>query len=184
MLSTMARALALLPLLPLAVSHMILLEPPTYMHADGSKPSLNPLDTATNTFPCQGLTQASSATTVNAGDNLRVMFGTTTEASETATHGGGTCQFSVSYDYPASANATWKNIYVVMGGCPTQNTENIQNHNQCGNSYDNPAAGCISQFDIPIPKQLHSGSASFAWTWFNAVGKCLSRLFIHRSFIG
>ena len=61
----------------------------------------------------------------------------------TATHGGGSCQLSLSYDNGGS-------FYVIesmMGGCPLTTT-----------------------YDFKIPSDVANGNALFAWTWFNLVG--------------
>jgi hypothetical protein len=90
----------------------------------------------------------------------------------TSVHDGGSCSFSVSYDYPTGARpGTWKTIYVIIGGCPSQHVNfNAPTHTQCGNSYSNISNGCVNQFDIPIPADMPSGDAAFAWVWYNAVG--------------
>lgn len=60
-----------------------------------------------------------------------------------ATHGGGSCQLSLSYDN----GATFKVIKSMEGGCPLKPT-----------------------WDFDIPANAPGGHALFAWTWFNLVG--------------
>ena len=60
-----------------------------------------------------------------------------------ATHGGGSCQFSLSYD----GGSTWAVIHSIIGGCPLN-----------------------SAYTFPVPNNIPSGNALFAWTWFNKVG--------------
>lgn len=61
-----------------------------------------------------------------------------------ATHNGGSCQFSISYDQ----GKTFAVLASIIGGCPIG-----------------------SQFTIPIPDDLPSASkATFAWTWSNYSG--------------
>lgn len=65
------------------------------------------------------------------------------ELSGGATHSGGSCQLSLSYDN----GATFKVIKSMEGGCPL--TKN---------------------YDFEIPGDAPSGDALFAWTWFNLEG--------------
>lgn len=84
-----------------------------------------------------------------------------------AQHGGGSCQFSITYDEPVDGgdwnkSASFKTIYSIIGGCPavftdeSRNLESVavdQNNRldgkHCGN---NSSVDCIRQFMIPIPK--------------------------------
>nr|XP_018261633.1 uncharacterized protein I303_06074 [Kwoniella dejecticola CBS 10117]OBR83791.1 hypothetical protein I303_06074 [Kwoniella dejecticola CBS 10117] len=62
----------------------------------------------------------------------------------TATHGGGSCQISMSYDQ----GATWNVIHSQVGGCLVDGMTTI----------------------ITIPSEAPSGEALFAWGWFNRLG--------------
>ena len=62
----------------------------------------------------------------------------------TATHGGGSCQISMSYDQ----GATWSVIFSQIGGCPVDDMTT----------------------SITIPSAASSGEALFAWSWFNLQG--------------
>ena len=64
--------------------------------------------------------------------------------SGTATHGGGSCQMSMSYDL----GKTWSVIESYMGGCPIDTLT----------------------YEVEIPKEAPSGEALFGWSWFNKVG--------------
>ncbi|KAA8641514.1 hypothetical protein EYZ11_012652 [Aspergillus tanneri] len=63
--------------------------------------------------------------------------------SGTVTHGGGSCQLSLSYDN----GRTFKVIQSMIGGCPLQ-----------------------SKYGFQIPADAAKGQALFAWTWFNLQG--------------
>ncbi len=39
----------------------------------------------------------------------------------------------------------------------------------CGND---SGAECIGEFEVPLPRDLPNGNATFAWTWFNKIGNC------------
>lgn len=72
--------------------------------------------------------------TLQAGSPFKIQF-----AAGGATHEGGSCQFSVSYD----EGKTFAVIYSIEGGCPLSLT-----------------------YSVPIPKELPSSKkATFAWTW-------------------
>ncbi|EOD46824.1 hypothetical protein BKCO1_34000119 [Neofusicoccum parvum] len=171
--STTFAAVAL-SLLGSASGHMIMNKPTPY---SASKVQSSPLDGTTYAFPCQGGTDASyykgtEATTIAAGDNTTLSF------TGSAVHGGGSCQVSVTYENPPPADQSkWKVIHSMIGGCPASAEGNIAtsgtdadgrpNGEQCsGESGDN----CVKQYSIQIPKELKSGSATFAWTWFNKIG--------------
>ncbi|KAI9636833.1 uncharacterized protein MKK02DRAFT_25144, partial [Dioszegia hungarica] len=61
-----------------------------------------------------------------------------------ATHRGGSCQLSLSYDY----GRTWQVILSIMGGCPTD----------------------THRMDFVLPSEAPSGEAVFSWSWFNHQG--------------
>ncbi|PGG97454.1 DNA-directed RNA polymerase [Blastomyces parvus] len=100
----------------------------------------SPLDANGGNFPCKGYHQDArkgSTATYNAGGTYSV------ELTGSATHSGGSCQLSLSYDNGAS----WKVIKSMMGGCPL-----------------------VSSYSFQIPSNAPSGEALFAWSWFNLVG--------------
>ncbi|PGH30809.1 hypothetical protein GX50_06437 [[Emmonsia] crescens] len=91
-------------------------------------------------FPCKGYhhdgTSKSSATYKAGGAGQIKLEGT-------ATHGGGSCQLSLSYDQ----GKTFRVIKSIIGGCPLD-----------------------KQYGFTIPSFAPSGEAIFAWTWFNKIG--------------
>ncbi|KAG6013791.1 hypothetical protein E4U43_007108 [Claviceps pusilla] len=62
-----------------------------------------------------------------------------------ASHNGGSCQASLSFD----SGKTWKAIHSWIGNCP---------------------ASGESRFQFTVPSDTPAGPALFAWTWFNQVG--------------
>lgn len=101
----------------------------TSLFADGSN------------FPCKGYQNDQSiqtTATYTAGSTYNMSLG------GTVTHGGGSCQISLSYDN----GATFRVIKSIMGGCPLQST------------YDFTIPSCA-----PATK-----SALLAWTWQNFEG--------------
>ena len=102
-----------------------------------------PLDASGSDFPCKGYheeeTSHVSKATYQAGGS-----GKLTIQSNSATHGGGSCQISLSYDN----GATWKVIKSMIGGCPI-----------------------TLDYDFTVPQDAPSSDdALLAWTWFNLVG--------------
>ncbi|KAH8770053.1 hypothetical protein F5883DRAFT_667625 [Diaporthe sp. PMI_573] len=150
-----------------------MIEPRPYNLETAPLQQVGPLD-ATLPFPCQGRTEhVEKRTTLTAGTAQSVKFWIS------AVHGGGSCQFSVTYEYPPPADpAQWKTLYTIIGDCPAKAVGNLQtiekdkagreNGPQCGNS---SGEECVRQFDIPIPSGIkNSENATLAFTWFNKIG--------------
>ncbi|KAL2018608.1 hypothetical protein VTK56DRAFT_578 [Thermocarpiscus australiensis] len=165
-------ATALAALLGAASGHMIMNTPTPYnYHGTPVLVQVDPLG-ANLPFPCQGLSDIVEVTPVTAGGSQLVNF------TGGAQHGGGSCQFAVTYEDPPPADkAKWKAIYTLIGGCPVSAAGNLPTtgHDQDGRAdsahCDNDSGtDCIRQFDVPIPKDLPNGNATFAWTWFNKIG--------------
>ncbi|KAK2763352.1 hypothetical protein FQN54_009988 [Arachnomyces sp. PD_36] len=100
---------------------------------------VSPLDASGSNYPCKGYhTDPFRATAdYQAGQSY------TMEIEGGATHEGGSCQLSLSYDNGESFQV----IKSMIGGCPLQ-----------------------SSYDFTIPSDAPSGEALFAWSWFNKVG--------------
>jgi len=68
-----------------------------------------------------------------------------------APHGGGSCQFSLSYDN----GVTFKVIHSIEGGCPLD--------------------AVMNKYSVKIPESAPAAErALFAWTWFNRIGNRLT----------
>lgn len=132
-------------------------------------------------FPCTGLAGFASRT--------RLVPGTTTTVNFTgaAPHGGGSCQFGINYHtnpaggpYSVDDPSHWKTIYTIIGGCPAVTAGNLEHAPfyrgldpdgrpdavHCGGA---EGVDCIRQFEVPIPKGLPAGNATFAWVWYNRI---------------
>lgn len=164
---------ALLSIATLANGHGIMIEPRPYNLETEPLQQVAPLSEKLP-FPCQGRTEhAENRSVLTAGSNQTVKFWIS------AVHGGGSCQFSITYDYPPPADISkWKTLYTIIGGCPAEAAGNLEtvekdksgreNGRQCGNS---SGSECVRQFDVPIPSGLaNSEQATFAFTWFNKIG--------------
>ncbi|ERF68296.1 hypothetical protein EPUS_02752 [Endocarpon pusillum Z07020] len=145
--STLAVA-AVLPFL--ASAHMQMSEPfPINSPEDPAVPAnlkdndySSPLKADGSNFPCKGYhkqeTSHVSKATYKAGGQgqLSIKGG--------ASHNGGSCQISLSYDN----GETWKVIESMIGGCPL-----------------------TTSYDFTIPQDAPSSTdVLLAWTWFNKVG--------------
>ncbi|KAL2255676.1 hypothetical protein VTK26DRAFT_2903 [Humicola hyalothermophila] len=162
-----------------AHGHMIMNTPTPYNLNTAPLLQVNPLSGDHYPFPCHNHYSFAERTAVEAGGATLVNF------TGGAQHGGGSCQFSITYDEPVDGgswnkSAKFKTIYTIIGGCPAEFTDETRNlppaakdshmredGKHCGN--DN-GVDCIRQFMIPIPKFLKNGPATFAWTWFNKIG--------------
>lgn len=78
-----------------------------------------------------------------------------------ATHGGGSCQLSVTLDKEPTKNSQWKVIHSILGGCPNSDT---------GNANGSPDYAGNPTFEYTMPKGMPNGEYTMAWTWFNKIG--------------
>ncbi|WPH02701.1 Hypothetical protein R9X50_00556800 [Acrodontium crateriforme] len=149
MTERMTRVLcALLWLLPTAFCHQEMAWP--YSFRSRFNPSNNytnidysmtsPLLADGSDFPCKGYQNddsAGSVITYTAGQTYNISL------SGTATHGGGSCQISLSFDNAA----TFHVVKSIIGGCPL-----------------------TSKYYFTVPSFVPSGPALLAWTWQNYQG--------------
>ncbi|KAL5316141.1 hypothetical protein ACEPPN_017019 [Leptodophora sp. 'Broadleaf-Isolate-01'] len=149
--------LAVFGLAALGSSHMIMNSPTPF-----GKSSLNnsPLDASGSDFPCKQRTGVYDAE----GASNTWPLGSTQSLAFTgsATHGGGSCQVSISYDKAPTASSTWKVIHSIEGGCPIKGV--------AGNNGDNANAVNPDTYPFTVPTDLPTGTAVMAWTWFNKIG--------------
>jgi len=140
--------------------HMIMSSPTPYNLDTFPYVQVNPLH-GDLPFPCQNRTNVSgSRTLIEAGTATLVEF------TGGAQHGGGSCQFSISYDDPSNGgwnhSAQFKTVYTIIGGCPAHFTDESQNlppaqpdsqgranTAKCGNDVD---VNCSRQFLVPLPR--------------------------------
>ena len=99
----------------------------------------SPLRSDGSDYPCKGYHNDPFKPTAQymAGQEYLI------EIAGGATHGGGSCQISLSYD----SGKTFKAIKSFIGGCPLS-----------------------KQYKFTIPSNAPSGNALLAWTWFNRLG--------------
>jgi hypothetical protein len=100
-------------------AHMAIQMPPPIPGSD----SKSPLDPTGDNFPCQGAPlTGGTVTNLQVGQTQSLQFNLGGGAN-TAVHGGGSCQVSISYETDATAlkdPSNWKVIHSYIGGCPTE----------------------------------------------------------------
>ncbi|KAL4942755.1 hypothetical protein BDV06DRAFT_191455 [Aspergillus oleicola] len=136
-------------------AHMIMTNPVPY-----SKDSLNnsPIEADGSNFPCKDTDY-----TISTENTLAKGQAHTMEFEGSATHGGGSCQISITSDRAPTKGSQWSVIKSIEGGCmdPNEGSSNV------GNS-----AGMKSSFQpsFTIPDSFEDGKYTLAWTWFNRIG--------------
>lgn len=79
-----------------------------------------------------------------------------------ATHAGGSCQISLTYDTAPNKNSVWKVIKSIEGGCPAKD--------QVGNIGGDAAAPDPYTYTFDVPNNIPVGNVTVQWTWMNKVG--------------
>lgn len=125
----------------------------------------DPLNASGDDFPCHGASLLSPTfrTILTVGQTYPLEFDLA-EGRNTAVHGGGSCQLSLTYETDKSAvrNPTaWKVIRSFIGGCPSDATRNLKYAALCNGSN---SPDCVKSFDFQVPKEARSGNATLAWT--------------------
>lgn len=149
-------ALAVLAFMATVDAHMMMKTPVPY-----GKSTLNnsPLDGQGADFPCKqraGVYDAEGASNVVAiGEPQTLSF------IGGATHGGGSCQVSLTTDLQPTKDSKWMVIKSIIGGCPS---------NATGNLNGDPASTDASTFQFTVPQGIAPGDYTMAWTWFNHIG--------------
>jgi hypothetical protein len=131
----------------------------------------DPLEASGSNFPCHGvdLSTPGARTAMIVGETQPLGF-ELANGSNTAVHGGGSCQISITYETdPTNVKdpANWKVIKSYIGGCPTDSKGNLPLAVAC-NGQNSP--DCVNNLSFSIPLEVRNGNAILAWTWFNNVG--------------
>ncbi|SZE99921.1 unnamed protein product [Blumeria hordei] len=137
-------------------AHMIMREP-TPFGASKLASDNGPLKPDGSDFPCKvGYDAEGASNSMPLGSMQQLAF------TGGATHGGGSCQVSITYDETPNSKSTFKVIHSIMGGCPARNT--------AGNIGESSTFLDPDTYAFKIPDNLPPGNAVLAWTWFNKVG--------------
>ncbi|KAK4940877.1 hypothetical protein LTR66_014870 [Elasticomyces elasticus] len=78
-----------------------------------------------------------------------------------ATHGGGSCQVSLTTDREPTKRSEWKVIKSYEGGCPASVPGILPGDATSDHSL---------QLHFAIPEGIEPGKYTLAWTWFNRIG--------------
>ncbi|OOF94312.1 lytic polysaccharide monooxygenase [Aspergillus carbonarius ITEM 5010] len=136
-------------------AHMIMTEPVPY-----GKSTLNnsPLAADGSDFPCKlrsNTYEISEWNKAKVGESMPLTF------QGSATHGGGSCQISLTTDLEPTSNTEWMVIKSFEGGCPA---------NVDGNLSGGPTTADPYTFNYTVPDGISPGKYTLAWTWFNRIG--------------
>ncbi|KAL8958176.1 MAG: hypothetical protein Q9193_004717, partial [Seirophora villosa] len=136
-----------------ASAHIIMESPVPY-----GKPDSNPLLADGSDFPCK---QRPDVYKVVKQNIMPIGQPQTLSFIGQATHGGGSCQISLTTDKEPTKDSVWKVIESIEGGCPSTAP---------GNLGDDPTGRGTDQFSFSIPPMIAPGDYTLAWTWFNKIG--------------
>lgn len=156
------QAAAIFTLLAATVhAHIILIEPRPYKFPQNDTQQ-SPLNTAGLDYPCKFpagfVPERGEPTVLKLGKDANVM-----RWLGGATHGGGSCQISITPGFQPNNKSEWQVIKSMEGGCPSSAPGNL------GGSANTPNP---KTYTYTIPKDLEDiGDATISWTWFNRIGQ-------------
>lgn len=159
-------------------AHMIMNTPTPYGLKDLQT---SPLNGKEYQFPCQSGSRTDAFDADGASNPMTVGQDNDLKFTGSAVHGGGSCQLSVTYEYPPPADKTkWKVIHSFIGSCPAQAVGNLETPGQPPHDGQGRPTGpqctsdnqteCLKDFKWQLPKGMKNGNATLAWTWFNKIG--------------
>ena len=156
MFSDSISAAALLSMLAFSVNgHMVITSPVPYGQSSLTN---SPLINDGSDFPCKQRSGVYDITTMN---QMPVGVPQTLSFKGGATHGGGSCQVSITLDKQPDKDSQWKVVHSIVGGCPANATGNLSEDADGTNA---------AVFNFEVPKGFPNGEYSLAWTWFNKIG--------------
>ncbi|KAI4268227.1 MAG: hypothetical protein LQ337_007962 [Flavoplaca oasis] len=155
MISTKSQLTALVALLSLCQAHVKVESPVPY----GVGLNTNPLLPDGSDFPCK---QREDVYKLVKNNVMAVGQPQTLSFQGQATHGGGSCQISLSRDKNPTKDSIWKVILSIEGGCPSKHPANVG---------EDPSGYGADKFQYSIPPQISPGDYTWAFTWFNKIGE-------------
>ncbi|OJJ07954.1 hypothetical protein ASPVEDRAFT_89188 [Aspergillus versicolor CBS 583.65] len=155
MFSKSALAVAALLGSSLVDAHMLLVNPEPYNFKSWDN---SPIEADGSNFPCK-----ETDYTVTKENQMTKGQPQQLEFKGSATHGGGSCQISITSDRQPTKDTKWSVIKSIEGGCMDPNE---------GDTNSGTAAGAKSSFtpSFTIPDSFEDGKYTLAWTWFNRIG--------------
>ncbi|KAL2846061.1 hypothetical protein BJX68DRAFT_129345 [Aspergillus pseudodeflectus] len=136
-------------------AHMLLVDPVPYNFKSWDNSPL--LEDGSN-FPCKETDYTVTEENILAkGQTHSLTF------QGSATHGGGSCQISITSDRAPTKDTQWSVIKSIEGGCmdPNEGATNVG---------DNAAMKSTFSPSFTIPDSFADGQYTLAWTWFNRIG--------------
>jgi hypothetical protein len=152
-----AKSLAAVAMLGFSLvdAHMIMVNPVPY-NKDAVDNS--PIASDGSNFPCKNV-----GYTVTTENHLVKGQPFNLEFEGGATHGGGSCQISITPDRAPTKDTQWSVIQSIEGGCMDVNEANT-------NSGSDASAKAAFSPSITIPDSFEDGQYTLAWTWINRIG--------------
>ena len=144
-------ALVVMMIFGITRAHMIMQTPKPFGNPDNS-----PLANDGSDFPCKQVPGIYD--NIGPPNIMPIGVNQTLSFIGTATHGGGSCQISLTKDANPTKNSTWMVIHSIIGGCPANVPANLE------------AGEKLSTFQFSIPEGISAGDYVLAWTWFNRMG--------------
>ncbi|KAL4742125.1 hypothetical protein BDV11DRAFT_181622 [Aspergillus similis] len=154
----LARSLAVAAVLGFSLvdAHMVMTNPVPYNFKSWDN---SPVAGDGSNFPCK-----ETDYTVTTENYLTKGQEHTLEFQGSATHGGGSCQISITSDRAPTKDTQWSVIKSIEGGCMDPNE---------GDTNQSGGAGMKSAFtpSFTIPDDFEDGKYTLAWTWINRIGQ-------------
>ncbi|KAH7393659.1 hypothetical protein BKA64DRAFT_92801 [Cadophora sp. MPI-SDFR-AT-0126] len=107
-------------------------------------------------WPCKGEKEFNPNGIMNVWERGSTQY---LQAMGGASHGGGSCQISVTRDLKPTVFSEWRVIHSIHGGCPLRNLTEV-------NYGDSETTLLPSIYNFTIPDWLPVGQAVMAWTWY------------------
>ena len=140
----------------LAHAHVKLIQPVPY---GATSLNTNPLEPSGTDWPCK---QRDGAYEITQWNTMPINSPQTIRFQGQATHGGGSCQISLTRDTPPTKDSVFKVLKSIQGGCPSTNP---------GNVGTDPFGYGADTFTFAIPDAVSPANYTLAWTWFNKIGQ-------------
>ena len=138
-----------------ACAHVKVVQPVPY---GAASLNTNPLEQSGADWPCK---QRPGVYDITEWNIMPVNSPQTLRFQGQATHGGGSCQISLTRDTPPTKDSVFKVIKSIEGGCPSTNPGNIGT---------DPFGYGADTFNFTIPDAIIPANYTLAWTWFNKIG--------------
>ncbi|EKD20942.1 uncharacterized protein L3040_005878 [Drepanopeziza brunnea f. sp. 'multigermtubi'] len=115
-----------------------------------------PMKSDGSNWPCNGEKDFDPKGVMNIWERGSTQY---LQAMGGASHGGGSCQISITLDLKPTVYSEWRVIHSIHGGCPIRNLTEV--------NYGNSETTLLpSIYNFTIPDWVPVGQAVMAWTWY------------------